>query len=277
MPRINHLTPLLSFVLCSLCILLLGCKDDDCTDATNPECPNYDYCQTFEDLSPDFETFIANYRAPFGDSKIYELSMVVRDTTFGGNLSFRALDESADTYAWNFGNDPRTNYGKETNLLFNPANVSGKVEIDLNVYREVERCPERGAEHGSKTETIYIIGENPDFDVQPILGTFIGNNESEIDMPDFEITFFYDEETQDIRLKAFPRGAVNGVRLNNPIINNNYKEFLLMPTANKCCSRAHGVGQLSDDKQDLRIEYKVFNFDTEEWIDKVWTGTREKD
>ncbi|THH34343.1 hypothetical protein [Neolewinella litorea] len=244
-------------------------------DDLNPACPNYDYCQTVEDLSADFETFIYTRTAPFSGDEYIVQSLVIRDTTLPGNLSFRALDESADSYEWNFGSDPRTNYGKETDLVFSRGTVDGKVDIDLTVYRDTKECPNRDNEVAAKTESVYIIGKDPDFNTKPILGTFIGNNESESDQPDFFITFF--ENDGDIRLKGFPRGAMNGEVLNNPILIYNYKGFILKPSTNSCCSRAHGVGELSDDKQNLRIDYKVYDFNTEEWREKVWVGIRQKE
>ncbi len=243
-------------VLLAFCALFAGCeKDTNCLDATNPECPNYDSCQTVEDLSADFETFIYTRSAPpFSGTEYIEQYLVIPGTTIPGALSFRALDETGDSYEWSFGSDPRTNYGQETKLFFSLGTVEGQVDINLTVYRDTEECPERGNEVVTNTESLYIIGENADFDTKPILGTFLGNNESESEQPDFSITFFEDDDA--IRLKGFPRGAVNGEVLNNPFLVCNYKGFILTPSDNSCCSGAYGVGQLSDDKQDLESSTK---------------------
>ncbi|MCP9235698.1 hypothetical protein [Lewinella sp. JB7] len=270
-PRLQTLIGLLLITM-----FTAGCSKDDCTDVTNPDCPNYDYCVALGKLSADFETYIHSSTAPFSDGKFYYLSTKVRDTTFGGSLQFRGLDDTGNTYAWNFGDDQRTRYGKETSYDFYRHEQSGPTMVELSVYREDDQCPERGAELAIRTESLYIIGEDADFDTRPILGTFVGNNEDESVQSDFPITFFYTSEIDEVRLKGFPRGAVNGEVLNNLGINLNYKEFLIMPTANACCSRVHGVGELSDDKQRLRIEYKIYDFDRERWIEKVWTGKRKR-
>lgn len=273
-----HFTYLFAVSVFSL-LLLIGCKKEICNDPTDPNCPDYDYCRTVEDLSADFEAYIfSEFNPGFGDSKLYPVEMAIRDTTYGGLLHFRALDESADTYEWNFPGDARTFYGQRTRGQFPPNEINGEVSLKLTALRNELKCPDRGAEVAEQTKKIFIVPPHADFNIRPIVGKFIGNNTSEPDSVDFVITFFEDTEYVKgdtlVRVKNLPRNAQNGERLDNPILFNNYKEFYIEPTSNVCCERVHGYGQLSDDKQDLRIEYKTYDFDRQEWVDRVWTGTR---
>ncbi|PPK87499.1 hypothetical protein CLV84_0442 [Neolewinella xylanilytica] len=261
------------------CLLLVGCKKEICNDPTDPDCPNYEYCTTVENLSADFTTYVfSEFNPGFGDGELYPVELVVRDTTFGGLLHFRALDESADTYEWKFPRDARTFSGQITRGQFPPDVINGEVSLKLTTLRNEVKCPDRGAEVAEHTEKIFIVPPDADFNIRPITGQFIGNNTSEPDSANFVITFFEDTEYVKgdtlVRIKNFPRNAANGERFDNPILFNNYKEFYIEPTANICCDRVHGYGQLSDDKQDLRIEYKTYDFDRQEWIEDVWTGTR---
>ena len=257
------------------CLLLVGCQKEICNDPTDPDCPNYDYCATVDDLSADFDVFLYWEHNPgFSDGKLYPMELTIEDTTRGGPFHFRAEDTSADDYEWNFPRDPRTFYGRLMEASFWPDVISGEVELKLTTLRTEEKCPERGTEIASKSRTVYVIPPEPAFPLHPVLGRFTGNNESEPDSADFVITFFEDTEGDAIRVKGFPRNAVNDEVLNNAFVISNYKQFYIEPTANICCDRVHGYGQLSDDKQHLRIEYKTYDFDHKEWIDWVWTGER---
>lgn len=244
-------------------------------DPTDPECDNYDYCLTLPELTGNFTISKDRRSAPFGNGEYYEYSAPIIDTTFGGLISFKSLDSTATSYVWRFSTDPRERPGREVSADFFYGTTSGAQDVTLTLKRDVLDCPDRNADSITVTKSIFIINSlNPQFDGRPLIGKFRGNNRSEPELGDFTIEFFYDEAYTAMRVKNLPRNAINGERLNNAFVTDNYKSFFIPPSENSCCSRIYGSGQLTPDKRSLTIDYKVYNKVTEKWTDLVWEGTR---
>jgi hypothetical protein len=239
---------------------------------TDPDCVNYNFCSTLENVSASFEVFTFRENNPFEDGKFYRTENPIIDTTYPGRLYFRALSEDATSFDWDLVADPRFIDTKEWDLSF-PAST-GSVEIKLAVERENTRCPDRGLETNSSSRNIFVLPNKTDFPV-PYIGKYVGNNENEPDSSDFEIEFFISNPQEaKVDIRNFPRNALNRGDLDNLGIVTNYKSFIIAPTPNICCSRAYGLGVFSDDRRELRIEYSTYDFDQEEWKEDVWTGTR---
>lgn len=258
----------------SFLVFILGCNscNDDCFDMTDPDCVNYNFCSTLENLDAGFEVFTFRESSPFEDGEIIRTENPIIDTTYPGRLYFRALSDDAANFDWDLVADPRFINAKEWDLFF-PAST-GNVEVRLAVERDNMQCPDRDLETSSSSRTLFILPNKTDFPV-PYIAKYVGNNQSEPDSLDFEIEFFVSiPEEAKIEIRNFPRNALNRGDLDNLGIVSNYKSFIISPTANICCSRAFGAGVFSDDRRELRIEYSTYNFDLQEWKEDVWTGTR---
>ena len=239
---------------------------------TDPDCVNYDFCSTLEDLNANFEAFTFRESSPFEDGEVIRIENPITDTTYPGRLYFRAESEDATNFDWDLVADPRFIDTKEWDLLF-PAST-GSIEVKLNVERENVRCSDRGLETNSSSKELFILPIKTDFPVSYI-ANYVGNNESEPDSLDFEIEFFVSiPEEAKVEIRNFPRNALNRGDLDNLGIVSNYKSFIIAPTPNICCNRAYGLGVFSDDRRELRIEYSTYDFETEEWKEDVWTGIR---
>ncbi|MBC6993592.1 hypothetical protein QWY85_02320 [Neolewinella lacunae] len=258
----------------SFFVFILGCDgcNDDCFDMTDPACINYDFCLAQEEVSAEFEAFLFIETNPFETGEIIRIESPIMDTTYPGRIYFRALSEDATGFDWMVGSDPRMVTTKEWDLGF-PA-LTGRVEIRLTAERELSRCPERGLETSTSARDIFILDHRFNSPV-PYLGRYLGNNASEPDSAQFEIEFFLSRPSDGkVEIRNFPRNARNNGRFNNLGIVSNYKSFIISPTPNICCDRAHGTGVFSDDKRSLRIVYRTFDFERQVWVDDVWTGSR---
>lgn len=239
---------------------------------TDPECVNYDFCSTLEDVNAEFEIFTFRENNPFENGEIIRIENPITDTTYPGRLYFRALSGDATKYDWTVGADPRFIDTREWDLAF-PA-ATGNVEIGLFVEREVSRCPDKGVETASTSRNMFVLPNRFDYQV-PYLGKYLGNNEGEPDSANFEIEFFISNPQEGfVSIRNFPRNALNRGDLDNLGIVANYKSFIIAPTINVCCRRTHGTGVFSDDRSELRIEYSSFDFDREEWVKDIWKGRR---
>jgi hypothetical protein len=252
----------------------MGCNgfNDDCFDMTDPGCVNYDFCVAQGELTADFEVFKFRATNPFENGEIVRIENIIADTTYPGRISFRAVGEDATSYDWTVGTAPRFIDTREWELPFREA--TGSVAISLAVEREISRCPERGLETKSFSKEIFVLPNKLDFPV-PYVGKYIGNNESEPNSLEFEIEFFLvDPNEGNIKIRNFPRNAINRGDFDNLGIVADYKSFIIAPTTNICCRRAHGTGRFSDNRKELRIAYSTYNFEREEWEEDVWTGIR---
>jgi hypothetical protein len=110
-----------------------GCKKDDdeggpCFDETNPACENYDPCwNRREPVSAEFEVY-----SQIGDTIILEFDTLLFPTA----LLFRAIDENADSYFWQFGFDPQIFTGRETSLSFPCSAELANSSINITLVTE---------------------------------------------------------------------------------------------------------------------------------------------
>jgi len=247
---------------------LLGCKEEECNDVLSPECPNYDACVATPSPSADFILF-KGLSKTINDTT-FTIELPITDTTYsGGPTMFRAQNIN-DNYDWMVGDDSRMIDTREFRLNF-PRQNFDNLQVSLTVDKNIAECPERGQESATSTASYTFI--KPEIDEIPIVGRFTGNNEDETSEGDFTIDFAIGPNGA-IHLRNLPRGADNDDFFNDVVVTTDYKSFLFLPTLLACCKRAHGSGHLSDDKNELRIEYSIYDESTEIWTPKIWTGSR---
>ncbi len=95
---------LLYFFLITLLVLSCSrCKEEDCTDSTNPDCPNYvapvDPCAGKTEVSADF--VIEERISIIGDGEFISTDTTLKER----NIRFRAITEGAVEYKWYIGNE----------------------------------------------------------------------------------------------------------------------------------------------------------------------------
>lgn len=269
-------------LFCSLSILFLllisGCKDDDCDDLTNPDCPNYDACTALQELTGDFVMFdVYNFREGAESKRI--LTPVIGDTTYPNLVEFSGLDEAVDTFIWdtddpNFTVDTRS-WGATLRPDF------GIINVGLATQRMNSDCPNREFETAATNKTWTVIPYHFQYPAPYIRDAYIGNNESEPDSSEFVIRFVVtDESVSSVALRNFPRNAPNSPdNLRSSIgLTVNWKSFTLNPNPQSaCCHKAYGAGTFNNDRSELTIRYSYISPVSGERIEDVWKGRRHQE
>lgn len=129
------------FIIIGFSIFNVGCnKDDesspnpDCTDPTNPECPNYDPCV---EETPTDANFIM--LGQMGNQSPYDEIFLEDSVFFGGDVKFEAIDKSSDYYKWILGADTIEGENMHTVIrsLFIPLQP-GVYKAQLHVNKSVD-------------------------------------------------------------------------------------------------------------------------------------------
>lgn len=111
---------LLIFFGCVVLIISCSkCKEKECTDPTNPDCPNYNRCWNKEPLSAEFRIFSTGAHDNEGNSKTSEV--LSGDTAWcKATMLFKLNNPSGvDSVKWQVGNDLTVYEELNHNVLFN--------------------------------------------------------------------------------------------------------------------------------------------------------------
>jgi hypothetical protein len=112
--------------------------DEDCTDETNIDCPNYDPCYSVQPIEAKIEMGIDNYQGPTSPSIRFEGDTVIH----GSSVYFKTNINDAISYKWSVGSDTRVweeqefmlnfPYDDSTFLRNNPILVTLIMEYEPN-------------------------------------------------------------------------------------------------------------------------------------------------
>ena len=123
--------------------LVSCCKDEPCTDDTNPNCPNYNPCKSFPTRPASFKMYeeLGMY---LPDSLAYLSQNYIQDGDTGvlgeGLLVFQADYPNADSYEWQIGNEATRRTGKSIDVGFG-GNTEKSIKITLYVkYSKDKDC-----------------------------------------------------------------------------------------------------------------------------------------
>lgn len=245
--------------------------EETCSDATNPECPNYDTCLTAEKTDAHF-VIVDSIRPSLG----LNAAGFATDTIWPyANIYFRAT-HPGQSYAWRIGSDPQTFTEKEFTLFF-PTDLTGPVPIELITTKQpLPACFPGDDGRDTFQRTLYLIDLFAVFDQMPILGTYKG---FDTDKPNetFTITIEVagDHPADGIHLIDFPKGCdLTGFEPRSIIAS--WKGFYLESGQGTVCGDPEGIGTLSPDGKTLTIRYTtVADPSTLARVSKTFVGERQ--
>lgn len=254
------------FIVLSL-ILFWTCRPntEDCTDASDPDCPNYNPCLQFHEVKADFE--IAQRASTWGDeADLYIPTKVVIANNFKGVL-FTAEEEDA-TYHWYIGSEEI--YERQFIRTFGEDLVGSTIPITLIVQKEPNlTCFPWDDGVDTLTQEVEVVS----FCDIDILSTFRGAlDNNPLDSFDVAMRMHEDppnDPCSDPRLFNFDQsGDSCGCSLFG--ITNNYIHFYSEESA---CSGARGKAFLDDNLSNIRIEYSVgTTLPSSDWPKLIFRG-----
>jgi hypothetical protein len=198
---------------------------------------------------------------------------LIPDSTYRGLFFFETQDSSPITnYTWTVGEDARVWETPNFELSF--GGFTGTLGISLQTDRLGGNCVDFFPQPLFSTKTVTIIDplENPPFYMEK---DYIGNNVSEPDSLPFTISFYYNVilgNRPTAQIKNLPRNTKITNSISDLSFSGDWKTFVVPPRGEVCCQLAHGYGQFSDNKREVRIEYKYLDRITREWRDEVFIG-----
>lgn len=262
---------LLYFFLITLLVLSCSrCKEEDCTDSTNPDCPNYvapvDPCAGKTEVSAEFKI---EMEIAFNGTTWYET-----DECLSGINTVRvtSLWEDASSYTWILGVDT---FYTQQHIFAVPSEYDGQslpVKLIINAPPQTDCFPN---DNGMDTVLKYIhVRSICDAD---IWGTYRGAWDS-APADSFEIKIQLPVcDEPDAILYELVNIDQQGDSCNNAIWDyaNDYVRF---STGNNNCSSARGFAKLEEDKVHVRIEYRLFDsnqpLNPELWPLRIYRGRK---
>ena len=242
--------PYLLFFLFIFFQIYTSCKkDDDCQDAADPLCSNYDPCLGAVETDADF----GFYSRQVGHDTVYWFS--ARDTVYslhGARIYFRA-HHAMESYEWKVGSDPRVFRDSVFDLDFD-ENIQGNIVVRLIVTNGPKTdCFPRDDGRDTVSKSFYLKPIDELKEV-PMFGKFKGHDEG---YPDIE--FVVEISPEDAGLRGLPNdcdvfyappwGAFDFIGWQ--------WDFIIDPQPNYACGDPEGEGHVSDDRNTLTIEYSL--------------------
>jgi hypothetical protein len=129
------------WIICVLGIVGIGISscDEDCTDETNIDCPNYDPCYGVEK-----QLAIIELGTTINDGATLPPIRFEGDTVIYGGVYFKTNIEDAISYKWTVGTDNRTWDKQEFSLVFNDDDSmtlrNNPILVTLIVERQANSC-----------------------------------------------------------------------------------------------------------------------------------------
>lgn len=149
------------------------CKDEPCTDDTNPQCPNYNPCKNLPTRPASFKMYeeLGMY---LPDSLAYLSQNYIQDGDTGvlgqGLIVFQADYPNADSYEWQIGNEATRRTGKSIDVGFG-GNTERSIKITLYVkYSKDKDCFKNYNGYDTVSKTIYFT----EYLNHCMWGTYIG-------------------------------------------------------------------------------------------------------
>ena len=245
MPMLNlRLLPCL-LVLALFIFFFPTCKEKDCTDATNPDCPNYNPCLTAKEANAEF-IIVDSLRPSVG---VYATAFQIDTFWPTNNIYFKALHEN-DTYEWKIGTDARTFTQRLFTLTFDP-NLTGNIPVRLITTRKVPAgCAAGDVVRDTFYQNLFLVEYFSNRDKLPILGTYRGYDN---DLKDslFTITIGYNE-FYDKQILNFPRECKDAWEPVRPLLS--WRNFYVGHNGGEC-GFPIGIGRLQADYKTLIIDY----------------------
>ena len=149
------------------------CKDESCTDDTNPQCSNYNPCKNLPTRPASFKMYeeLGMY---LPDSLAYLSQNYIQDGDTGligeGYIIFQADYPNADSYEWQIGNEGSRRTGKSVDVSFG-GNTERSIKITLYVkYSKDKDCFKNYNGYDTVSKTIHFT----DYLKHCMWGTYIG-------------------------------------------------------------------------------------------------------
>ena len=149
------------------------CKDESCTDDTNPQCSNYNPCKNLPTRPASFKMYeeLGMY---LPDSLAYLSQNYIQDGDTGvlgeGLIVFQADYPNADSYEWQIGNEATRRAGKSIDVGFG-GNTERSIKITLYVkYSKDKDCFKNYSGFDTVSKTIHFT----EYLRHCIWGTYIG-------------------------------------------------------------------------------------------------------
>ena len=159
------------------------CKDESCTDDTNPQCSNYNPCKNLPTRPASFKMYeeLGMY---LPDSLAYLSQNYIQDGDTGligeGYIIFQADYPNADSYEWQIGNEGSRRTGKSVDVSFG-GNTERSIKITLYVkYSKDKDCFKNYSGFDTVSKTIHFT----EYRKHCMWGTYIGtwsHNPSKLD------------------------------------------------------------------------------------------------
>jgi hypothetical protein len=250
-----------------------GCRKD-CVDPADPECSNYDPCTGYVVADAGFrilEIPIYTLGWDCGGQEPRDLEFEV-DSVFGNGrtIYFRADQETASSYEWKVGTDPRAWTTREFNLDF-AQNAVGDVPIKLIVEKDNPlSCGGVAVSRDTLTKTLHVMrppAEYPSDSWSPIYGKWSGHNE--------------DQSGQNFEIEIIPNFLF--ARVNNLLpgcidremrVGVGWKFMYIDGRGQSICRRVCGIGLLQDGYRTLVIDYNYQDEASGERVSRKFIGQR---
>ncbi len=148
------------FILFLSIILFFGCCPDECTDASDPDCSNYDPCMTVDYPVAEFGV---GYKSPkkriFSDSRFnfFGVDTILKfdSDSVGDFPTFYVLSEDVDSVFWTVGSDRRVFRKKSFELRFRNVTPGSPIDVQLVVLKKSD-CFEGGFVTDTARRTIVV-------------------------------------------------------------------------------------------------------------------------
>lgn len=262
-----HYTMKILGLLLLVALLESGCKKEtDCDDPTNMECSNYDPCYRGP-LTGDF-TMEEILGYGFSDEPYRttypNISATVEDTAMKGRtIVFTALDE-ADRYEWTIGADPRVFRERTVELSFFSSEVNltpTTLAIKLRAYRD---NPYPCYPEDTVSESVRFITIVPR-SYTALTGKYKGISDFS-PSDSFIVDIYQDTSAGGSSNYYYMHGLTPNCDLapiwNGPVglpvlpgYSKGFFENDIISGSWPACYRSQGIIELSDNRQDIRIQY----------------------
>jgi hypothetical protein len=226
----------------------------------------HDPCDDSKRVSAEFLAYNELYYWDKENGKPIEKTKVVEEDTFMlGYVNFEAIDQSAESYEWTIGSDPKKRTEKKFTLLFqDPAILQeSPISVKLKIKKDPDsKCYPHDPGVDSVTHLIYFLStEN-----WPIFGAYKGTDDTDPNST-FTIEIYRDSKSQEIFIANLP----NACNPNNPGIRIGYStafEFALNnfpapqnyfpPLVMNCYVQDDykKIGGLMQDRKNIVIDYE---------------------
>lgn len=232
-----------------LIIVLLAaqsCRDDDC--------PEPDPCSEYpEKLEIQIKSYNWNHFTRSENEYV-----LTQDTVFYPQALIFQTNFEYDSIQWRIGNDPEIRYGSAAFIQF-LREQRGSITIRAIGFRDVNTCY---GDNDDGIDTLFKTIILKDFLTSPLLGTWRGTNNGEIDSFDFSLTPIFIEESgiqkfQYVEYSGIPKNTTTE-KMERPSIIAEYLSFRGQDYSRDInyLSPRHFYGRVQENGT-LRVEWRL--------------------